>query len=275
MHGTSEVDMASTPSHVFVEHYPDLTYRQFDGDRLFPGGRALRFDLLKPVTDAPTPLVVFIKGGGFRNVHRARYLPALTALAQTGVAVASVEYRTSNEARFPAQVEDVRHAIRHLRAHADELDVQPDAVAVWGNSAGATIATIVAAAPPDSEDGVRAGVSWYGVHDPALTPAYEHPDSPIRAVLGPGPSEGGRWFQPSDHIRADSAPTLLVHGTADQVVEVRQSLALAAELERQGVPHELLLVRGAGHSFADMCTRTNALARTTSFLRTHLVDEPE
>ncbi|MER5673022.1 alpha/beta hydrolase [Pseudonocardia alni] len=260
----------TAPNHCFVEHYPGLVYKQFDEGLLMPGGRTLHFDLLKPVSPAPTPLVVFVKGGGFRNVHRARYLPALVPFAQTGVTVASVEYRTSNEVRFSSAVDDVRDAIRYLRRHAAALGIDPAAVAIWGNSAGASIASTVGAAPADAEDGVCAVASWYGVHDPAAVSAYQEADSPIRSALGPPGPGPDRWFCPSDHVTADSAPSILVHGTDDTVVDVSQSLALATELDRHGVPHEVVLVKGGVHSFAQMCTRSDALPRTFAFLGAHL-----
>ncbi|NGN94150.1 alpha/beta hydrolase [Nocardioides sp. KC13] len=267
---STEIQLSATASHVFVEHYPGLVYRQFIDGRLFPGGRELHFDLLKPVSPTPTPLVVFVKGGGFQNVHRSRYLPALVPLAQRGITIASVEYRTSNEARFPAPVDDVQHAIRYIRTHAQELNVLTDAIAVWGNSAGGTIAAIIGAAGVGGECGVRAAVSWYGVHDPARSERYRDPDSPIRHAFGPGDDGAAPWPRPSDHVHPGSAPMLLIHGTEDEVVDVEQSQSLARELVKQGVPHELALVKGGRHSFAQMCTRTDALARTFSFLEQHL-----
>ncbi|MCJ1712933.1 alpha/beta hydrolase [Curtobacterium sp. VKM Ac-2922] len=254
------------PSHVFVESYPDLVYKQFRDGGLLPGGQQLHLDLLKPVSTEPTPLVVFIKGGGFRNVHRAPYLPALVGLAQRGVAVASVEYRTSNLARFPAPLDDVRQALRHLRAHATEFNIDPSAVALWGNSAGATIATIVGATAATAE-GISAVVSWYGMHDPTITRAFDQPTSPLRTALGP---DTDQWFRPGDHITPGAPPTFLLHGTADRVVPVEQSLSLARTLEEQGVEHELMLVEGGQHSFAEMSTRTDALERTFTFLQRHL-----
>lgn len=264
-----------SPTHCFVEQYTDLVYSQFRDGALFPGGRQLHFDLLKPVTATPTPLVVFIKGGGFRNVHRARYVPALVALAERGVAVASVEYRTSNEARFPAPVDDVREALRFLRAHADEFNLDPGAVALWGNSAGATIATIVGASAPSEPERVCAVASWYGMHDPLRSPELRAPGSPLHTAFGAPGADGSRWFRPADHITAESAPTFLLHGTDDRVVPVEQSVSLAATLAEQGVPHEFMLVDGGHHDFAEMSTRTDALTRTYDFLHGHLLARVE
>lgn len=267
MSHTSSVALGA-PSYVFVESYPDLVYQQFRDGGLLPGGQQLHLDLLKPVSNSPTPLVVFIKGGGFRNVHRARYMPALVRLAERGIAVASVEYRTSNLVRFPGPLDDVRQALRYLRAHASEFNIDPGAVALWGNSAGATIATIVGATAT-VEEHVSAVASWYGMHDPSITRAFEEPSSPLPTALGP---DRDTWFRPGDHITPEAPPMFLLHGTADSVVPVEQSLSLARTLEEQGVEHELMLVEGGQHSFAQMSTRTDALERTFNFLHSHLAE---
>lgn len=259
--------LAAKRSHIFVEHYPDLTYRQFHDGSLFPGGRRLSFDLLKPVSDEPTPLLVFVKGGGFRNVHRARYLPAIVPLAQRGIAIASVDYRTSNEAQFPAPLDDVRAAIRYFREHAEELNFLPHAVAVWGNSAGATIAAQIAGA---GEDDVCAAAVWYGVHDPGRSESYREPDSVIRAAFGSPDRADSPWIRPSTFVRPTSAPMLLLHGTEDETVDFEQSTVLAETLADMGIDHEFLAVEGGSHSFAQMCTRSDALDRTFTFLETRL-----
>lgn len=261
------VSLTSSATHVFVEHYPDLVYSQFLDGSLRPGGRQLRFDLLKPVTAQATPLVVFAKGGAFRNVHRARYLPALVPLAQRGIAVASVEYRTSNEALFPAPLEDVQSAIRYFRSHAGDLNIDPRAVAIWGNSAGGTLAALVAGRGQDS---VCAGAAWYGLHDLELDATHREPGSVPHSAFGDPDDPATRWIRARDAVAPESAPMFLLHGTDDQVVDVAQSLALQEELERLDIEHELMLVEGGRHSFAEMCTRTDALARTFDFLERHL-----
>jgi dipeptidyl aminopeptidase/acylaminoacyl peptidase len=113
----------------------------------------------------------------------------------------------------------------------------------------------------------RAVASWYGIHDPLLSPQFREAGSPLRNALG----AEDRWFTPSDHIRPDSPPTFLLHGTADTTVPVEQSTSLAKTLTEQRVPHELMLVEGGHHDFSEMCTRTDALRRTYDFLQRHLV----
>ncbi|TWE11454.1 alpha/beta hydrolase [Rudaeicoccus suwonensis] len=259
------------PTHHFVESYPDLVYTQFEGDHLLSGGQQLHFDFLKPVTKTPTPLVVFVKGGGFRNVHRARYLPALVPLAQRGIAIASVEYRTSNLVKFPQPVEDVREALRYIRAHAIEFNIDPTNVGMWGNSAGATIVTIAGASADEGAEPIRAVASWYGIHDPLRSSKFRASGSPMRATLGPPDDEGGHWYKPSDCIGPQSPPMFLVHGTDDQVVPMEQSVALAETLDEVGVPYELMLIEGGRHDFAQTSTCTDALQHTLDFLYNHLI----
>ncbi|GLJ61402.1 hypothetical protein GCM10017576_15310 [Microbacterium barkeri] len=258
--------LRESSSHAFVELYSGLTHRQFGDAGLFPGGQTLQFDLLKPGTDGDVPLVVFVKGGGLLNNHRSRYLPALVDLAEAGVAVASVEYRTSNQTGFAGSLDDVVHAVHYLRAHAGQLGIDPERVALWGNSAGATLAVLAASTLPDGT--VSAVAGWYGVYDPAADQRYLEPDSPMRLSLG-DPADGG-WFRPSSFVRPGMPPVQLIHGTDDATVDCAQSQALAEELARQGVPHDLLIVDGGTHSFAQFCTRTDALARTREFLLAHL-----
>ena len=117
------------------------------------GYRPLRLDLyLPPVTRRPAPLVVWIHGGAFMHGDRTALPPLLeqerlfTRLPLAGFAVASVEYRLSSEAHFPAQLEDVQAAIRWLRARHAELDIDPLRVAAWGESAGGYLAAFAGVA---------------------------------------------------------------------------------------------------------------------------------
>ncbi|WNY34354.1 prolyl oligopeptidase family serine peptidase [Curtobacterium flaccumfaciens] len=158
-----------------------------------------------------------------------------------------------------------------LRAHADAFNLDPGAVALWGTSAGATIATIVGASAPSEPERVCAVASWYGMHDPLRSPELRAPGSPLHTAFGAPGADGSRWFRPADHITAESAPTFLLHGTDDRVVPVEQSVSLAATLAEQGVPHEFMLVDGGHHDFAEMSTRTDALTRTYDFLHGHLL----
>ncbi|WP_248959806.1 alpha/beta hydrolase [Sphaerisporangium perillae] len=280
-----QLELRDSPAEQFVELYTNLVYRQTDGGSLLPGGRQLRYDFLKPQSDVPTPLVVFFKGGGFRTVHRARYLPALMALARTGTAVASVEYRTSNECRFPGQVEDAKAAVRYFRRNAAQLNLAPQAIAAWGNSAGGTVATVLGATNgqdpaddghhgPSIDSSVCAVADWYGVVDARRVAEGTDADAEtvLRTLLGPHDPDDNPWFEPATYLGPCTPPMLLVHGDDDKVVDISQSDSLARELERRALPYEYLVVRGAGHSFRDISTRSDALQATCDFLRRNLDD---
>ena len=268
----------------FVEMQTDMVYRQFDERRPLPGGRQLRYDFLRPTSATPTPLVIFIKGGAFRNMHKTRYLPQLMDLASTGLAVASIEYRTSNECVFPGQLDDVKAAVRYFRAHAEELNLDPHAFGVWGNSAGGTLATLLGATNNDPEyegrgehreypSSVSAVVNWYGVSDAASMPDAEKADSPVALLLGePASPESSvtNWFTPGRYLGADTPHMLIMHGDHDKVVPYRQSEILTEALGDLGLPFDFYRIAGADHSFEQFTVQTDALNITTEFLLTHL-----
>lgn len=268
----------------FVEMQANMVYRQFDDRRPLPGGRQLRYDFLRPSSPTPTPLVIFIKGGAFRNMHKSRYLPQLMDLAKAGLAVASIEYRTSNECVFPGQLNDVKAAVRYFRAHAEELHLDPHAVAVWGNSAGGTLATLLGATNKEPEhegkgeyqeysSNVSAVVNWYGVTDAASMPDAEKADSPVALLLGePASPESSvtNWFTPGQYLGADTPHMLIMHGDHDTVVPYRQSEILAQALAEKGLPFDFYRIAGAHHSFEQFSTQTDALNITAAFLMAHL-----
>jgi acetyl esterase/lipase len=149
-----------------------------------PGFRPLRLDLYQPKGKAtPHPLVVFAHGGGWTIGQKRgtadflNFPDVLAGLAKRGYVVASLEYRLSSEAPFPAAVQDVKAAIRFLRANAERYAINPDRVAVWGSSAGshltgmAAYACGVAALEPEDKtnsnvsDCVQGFVGWYGPYD--------------------------------------------------------------------------------------------------------------
>ncbi|MGT2462253.1 alpha/beta hydrolase fold domain-containing protein [Sinomonas atrocyanea] len=273
----------------FVEMFTDMVYRQFDHGRPLPGGQQLRFDFLRPSSQEPTPLVIFIKGGGFRNIHKSRYLPQLLDLAQAGVAVASVEYRTSNVAAFPAQLHDVKAAVRYFRSHAAEWNLDGDAFAVWGNSAGGTLATLLGATNgdrasegegehPEHSSRVSAVATWYGVTDALAMPNTDMPGSPMSQLFGVPTlqdSEQARTLTPARYIGPDTPPFLIMHGDRDATVPCRQSELLAAALAERGVPFKFYRLEGAGHSFEQFTSNSQALEITRSFLLGNLNRHPK
>ena len=155
-----------------------------------PGFRALHLDLYRPVrANGPLPVVVFLHGGAWafatpRSAAAFRNFPAILAhLAETGYVVASVEYRFSGEAPFPAQVEDVQAAIRFLRTNGARFGLDGTRVGLWGMSAGAYLAAMAAMNCAEGSC-VQGWVGWFGIYDfTSETP----PDADVRQLLGCGP----------------------------------------------------------------------------------------
>jgi acetyl esterase/lipase len=234
------------------------------------GYRPLLLDLHVPAGPGPWPLAVWVHGGAWLSGDR-RTLPPTVApvgfhdrLLRRGYAVAGIDYRLSGEALFPAQLHDVKAAIRWLRAYAADLDLEPGRFAVWGESAGghlvalAALTADAAGAELEGEVGltgvssrVQAVVDWYGVSD-IVGLGREHPDSPEAQLLGGRPTdlrELAALASPTEHAHAGAPPFLCMHGTDDQIVPYSQSEHLAAVLHAYGVRCDMYPVPGADHIF--------------------------
>jgi acetyl esterase/lipase len=230
------------------------------------GYRPLMLDLRLPVgaaDGAPVPLVIMVHGGGWVFGSRRRQAPNLFEynvvgrIVDAGYALAIIDYRLAREAKFPAQILDVRAAVRWLRAHAAGFNIDPTRFALWGESAGAHLVTMAAFATKDPEetsgesfdvsDDVQAIVEWYGPANMAdLLPAE------ASATVAAGSQEtvygsehpvvvavtNSRWsaeeMSPLSYVRADLPPIFIAHGRDDVQVPVEQSRKLAAALEHAG-----------------------------------------
>ncbi|MGW1274237.1 alpha/beta hydrolase fold domain-containing protein [Streptomyces sp. NPDC002491] len=267
--------------------YRPPTPRQ-DGDRLvwadvivgeIPGFRPVALDLFRPrPADRDCPLVIWIHGGAFlegTNKREARSLQSANIgerILAAGFALARVTYRLTGEALFPAQVHDLKAAVRWLRHHAAELGLDPARFGVWGESAGGHLAAMLALTGGrpelrgavgilDEADAVQAGVVWYGPSNllsmQSQMPAvglldHDAPDSPESRLVG-GPvqqhPEQARQASPVSYAVADAPPLLLVHGADDRVVPAGQSVELHERLLEAGAPVNLRIVPGADHGF--------------------------
>ncbi|AZV59459.1 alpha/beta hydrolase [Peribacillus frigoritolerans] len=275
----------NNPSNSFVELYTDIVFRQFENNQPLSGNKQLKFDYLQPKTDYSTPLIIFIKGGGFLNMYKSKYLPQLIYFAQKGFAIASIEYRTSNEAKFPSQLYDVKAAVRYFRANAKRYNIDSENIGVWGNSAGGNLASLLGTTNNNKEfegqgehlefsSEVKAVVDWYGVIDMLKMPDT-HPDSPSSLLVGGHVVE--EWEKvkqanPITHINQYTPPFLIMHGDSDQVVPVQQSHLLYQALKEKNRNVEYYVVEGGEHSFLQFSTKTNALSIVYDFFRKHLCE---
>ncbi len=243
------------------------------------GYRPLTLDLFRPAPATRTyPLVIWVHGGAFlegtnkRDGEPLRGAHIGERILVAGFALARVTYRLSGEATFPAQLHDVKAAVRWLHHHAPELGLDPSRFTVWGESAGGQLAAILALTGDDphtsgnvgildGSDAVQAGVIWYSPSD-LLTmqsqtradAVFDHnaPDSPASLLVG-GPiqdnPELARRASPATYASADAPPLLLVHGTEDRVIPAEQSSQLYERLVDLGAPAQLVIVPGADHCF--------------------------
>lgn len=256
-----------------------------------PGIRPLELDLYLPAK-VTAPVVVFLHGGGWRLGSRHSAGPtfsgpaAFERVARAGIAVASVDYRLTGEATWPAQLHDAKAAVRWLRARAPELGVDPEGIAAWGESAGGHLAALLGltADRPDLEGGVgvtgpssrvNAVAAWYAPSDIAavatdLGTDPMDPNTREAQLLGaPAPSvpDAAAQASPVSYAAAGGPPFLLLHGAADRMIPCVQSERLNAALRTAGADVELHLYDRADHMWLGMPdVAQDALSRTIAFL---------
>lgn len=245
-----------------VKAYRDVAYQQL------PGYIPQVVDIYVPASKGPHPLVLYIHGGGWVGGHTrhsgalANFPAVLAKLAAEGFTVASLEYRLSGEAKFPAQVQDAKAALRFLGDHAAQYKVDPTRVGIWGGSAGGHLTALTALSchdttldpKADKDVCATAAVTWYGVFDfGALVAARPGgvDDAAVRLMgcTGACTPEQLAYASPVTYIDAKDPPFLLIHGDEDKVVPVIQSHLAETRLRAAGVPVETIYIPGVDHSF--------------------------
>lgn len=243
-----------------VQSHRDLVYVEGGHERH-------KLDLYLPEKeDGPLPLVIWVHGGGWQNGSKDGCPPLRGGYIERGYAVASINYRLSGHAVFPAQIEDCKAAIRWLRAHANEYNLDPKRFGVWGSSAGGHLVALIGTsgdvkefdvgANLDQSSRVQAVCDYYGPTDFTVfvsTPGYEShaTDSSPEAKL-----IGGEVMQNKDkavrvnpitYVSKDDPPFLLVHGDKDPTVPINQSQLLFEALKKSEVSAHFHTIHGAGH----------------------------
>jgi acetyl esterase/lipase len=208
------------------------------------------------------PVVVWIHGGAWRVGSKEGGGPA-RPLVTKGYAVASINYRLSQHAVFPAQIEDCKAAIRWLRANAKKYNLDPDRIGVTGSSAGGHLVAMLGTSGGvvaleghlgdhrDVSSRVACVVDQYGPTDLlSMGGFHDAPDSPEAKLLG-GPvqekKEEARNASPISYVTPDDPPFLIIHGTADPTVPFGQSENLLSALKKAKVEAYLVPVTGGGH----------------------------
>ncbi|WP_302117998.1 alpha/beta hydrolase [Allorhodopirellula heiligendammensis] len=232
-----------------------------------PGGDGRqRLDLYVPDASEMLPLLLWIHGGGWQGGSKDGCPPLRAGYPQQGYAVASIGYRLTGQAPFPAQIEDCKAAIRWLRAHADEYHLDPDRVGVWGSSAGGHLAALIGTSGGfeafdvgenlDQSSGVQAVCDFYGPTDFNVfvtTPRYEghaaagSPESKLIGGLVLENPEKVRRVNPITYVDENDPPFLIVHGRQDATVPLNQSKLLFETLKKAEVSAHFHTIDGAGH----------------------------
>lgn len=221
-------------------------------------GEELALDFYRAIDRAPAPCVIVIHGGGWDSGDRLQLATANHELARRGFAVAAISYRLAPRHRWPAQRDDVLAAIAWLKAHAASLDIDPERLVLLGRSAGGQLATAVGYGAHDPA--VRGVAAYYAPHDMRFVWSIARDDDMLesaklmRQYFG-GPPEGelataydaasGQLLVQNDR----TPPTLLLHGTMDELVWVRHSARLAERLTAEKVPNLFLELPWATHAF--------------------------
>ena len=263
-----------------IEQHRDQPYAGTDNPK-----QKLDFYLPKKrANDKPLPVVVFIHGGGWRKGDRSGGLSRIAPYVSSGeYAGVSVGYRLTDEAPFPAQIFDCKAAIRWIRGHAKEYNLDPDHIGVWGTSAGGHLVSLLGTSggvkelegdlgPCTKESSrVQCVVNYFGPENFAtmLAEKKSNATAAVVGLLGGDPKDKAdvaRAAAPVTYVSADDPPFLTAHGSNDPTVPFGQAVEIDAALKKAGVPSLLISVTGAGHGFRSQTVEE----RVKQFFAMHL-----
>ena len=281
---------SSSNSLVAQPAYSDLAYANLSS--------AEKLDLYLPTGDGPFPVVIIVHGGGFLMGDKAAgdATTGIDQLLSLGFAVASVNYRLSGEAKAPAQIQDLKAAVRFLRANAKDYNLNAEKFGAWGGSAGGSLVSLLGTSCGVSElEGselgnaeqsscVQAVVDWFGPIDflqmdtqftgTSCPVNHDAADSPESQLVG-GPIQENvemvNLVNAMTYVSSDDPPFFIQHGTADCNVPPQQSQVFYDSLSSViGVDQvTLMLLEGAGHGGSQFTTEEN-LKLVTDFFTNHL-----
>lgn len=221
------------------------------------GGRELRCDVYEPPPAVKNGIgVLLIHGGGWRQGDRSQLRGYGVLLGRRGFTCVSTEYRLTGESLWPAQIEDVKAALRWMRANAGELGIDPERIVVSGNSAGGHLSLVLAGTSAVASlegEGGNAGVSTkvaaaIAFYPPTGLDRREWGGMP--ALFGEGAGqETMKDASPLSYATKEFPPTLLIQGNADEVVPASESQRMYDALHAAGVPVEMHMFANQPHGF--------------------------
>ncbi|MDJ0521493.1 MAG: alpha/beta hydrolase [Planctomycetota bacterium] len=264
-----------TPVPDTVQATTDIVFKEVDGEQI-------GVDVYQPKGDtSPNPLILIIHGGywkaGDKSVHRQQGIE----FAELGYTAAAMNYRLSAKHKFPAAIEDIRDSILHLIENAKTYNIDPTRIVTYGGSAGGHLSAFMGLAANTAGKPYVAGldanafkgiITLYGMHDLTLTIQREHPFT--EQFIGKPYEEAQAIYRdasPIAHVDSSDPPVLLIHGSLDGSVSVKNSDMLVRSLEAAGVRHTYDRVEGWPHAmdfFSPIGERT--LWFVHRFLREHM-----
>jgi acetyl esterase/lipase len=273
-----------------VTFQKDVVYGNADG-------QDLKMDLaIPPDGPDPRPALVCIHGGGWQIGQKSDYAIVINQFAKSGYVAAAVDYRLLPKYKWPSQIEDVKCATRYLRAHAKELNIDPNRIGAVGDSAGGHLALLLglmdpadglegAGGNPEQSSKVQLVVNFYGPTDMRVWTAWpeseailQHDygtnlDGLIARFLGSDDKASAVYAQasPVTYASAGDPPVLTIHGDKDPLVPIDQAKLLQEALQKAGVQEKFITMPGAGHGFGGaqlVDALTQGIAFADSVLKT-------
>jgi acetyl esterase/lipase len=236
-----------TPFGNYGQALSDVTYCIMDG-------QPQKMDIYFPQSGGPWPAVVYVHGGSWMKGDKSEAKDLGAALNAQGYLVVSLNYRLYPYAKFPAMIEDVKCAVRSLRAHAVEYNLDPDHVAAWGASAGGHLVTLLGTSDksagwdvgeyPDQSSRLQAVIDLSGPSD--LTKQFTNGDIQLMMIVNFGQDQLVA-DSPVTYVTPEDPPFLIFHGDNDGVIPVEQAHILYDKLVAAGVPAQLVIVENGDH----------------------------
>jgi acetyl esterase/lipase len=252
------------------------------------GSRDITADFYKLTNQKKSPLIVWVHGGAW---HGGTHLSPPKGLMAKGYALASVNFRLSTEAPFPAQIHDIKAAIRYFRSQADVYDIDPNHIIIWGSSSGGHLASLAGLTAHHSElegelgdhkgtsSSVQGIIDYFGPTNfntiiSQSTPHGLNVRLPALAILLGGPLDKVEakaiLASPVTHVDVKDPPMFIVHGVQDIQVPPSQSLELFQACQKNGIPTQIEFIEGAGHSNAKYFSK-ELLEKVDIFIRKYVL----
>ncbi len=219
------------------------------------GKTELKMDIAFPEGDAEMrPVMMCLHGGGWFMGDKSMYHSRMKLMAKQGYVAATVQYRFSQAAPWPAQRDDVRDAFRWIVEHAQELKIDPERIGLVGESAGAHLALTLAMRPTEAANEVRprAVINFFGPTDMRAVEEIKQGRRMVEALVGTKLEQAGQKLtdiSPATFIDRTDPPVITFHGTKDNLVPFNQAEILQAALKKNQIPNELHPMEGVGHGF--------------------------